>query len=113
GLLDNPLVSLSASGQVSVTVGTVEQVAADSARAVGLNATATLDLDLSLSVIAAGSATISANSTVLQLTLAESEVTRPLADAPTIATIAPDSGPVEGGQTVTIAGTGFVPGDTT
>ncbi|MDG4828697.1 IPT/TIG domain-containing protein [Solwaraspora sp. WMMD1047] len=36
-----------------------------------------------------------------------------LADPPTADTIAPDAGPQAGGQTVTITGTGFVPGATT
>ncbi|WP_433232721.1 IPT/TIG domain-containing protein [Micromonospora sp. CA-248260] len=44
--------------------------------------------------------------------VAEAICGRPAA-APTTATITPDEGPQSGGQTVTITGTGFVPGDTT
>ncbi|MEO3772206.1 IPT/TIG domain-containing protein [Micromonospora sp. B9E7] len=44
--------------------------------------------------------------------VAEANCERPPA-APTAATINPDEGPQSGGQTVTITGTGFVPGGTT
>ncbi|MBQ1017475.1 IPT/TIG domain-containing protein [Micromonospora sp. D93] len=44
--------------------------------------------------------------------VAEANCERPPA-APTAATISPDEGPQSGGQTVTITGTGFIPGGTT
>ncbi|RQX19535.1 hypothetical protein DDE19_03815 [Micromonospora ureilytica] len=44
--------------------------------------------------------------------VAEANCERPSA-APTAATISPDEGPQSGGQTVTITGTGFIPGGTT
>ncbi|MGC4747611.1 IPT/TIG domain-containing protein [Micromonospora sp. DT201] len=80
-----------------------EMTTANGAAAVAVRVT------LSLSGTVLGTPTIIPVGTVI---VAEATCERPSA-TPTAATVTPDEGPQSGGQTVTITGTGFIPGGTT
>ncbi|MBF9134372.1 IPT/TIG domain-containing protein [Plantactinospora sp. S1510] len=78
--------------------------------ATGATATAVLATLTLTGTIAGDSVTIPVGTVIV----ARASCERPPAPVPpTTATITPDSGPESGGQTVTITGTGFVPGETT
>ncbi|MFY1634082.1 IPT/TIG domain-containing protein [Solwaraspora sp. WMMB335] len=90
---------------LDVSLSRTETVTADTAAA------ATIVLTVALSGEVLG---IPVVIPVGEVIVAEATCERPAAPAaPTAAAIDPDSGPQSGGQTVTITGTGFVPGGTT
>ncbi|GIJ24716.1 IPT/TIG domain-containing protein [Micromonospora lutea] len=88
---------------LNAALNRIETTTATGATAIAVRAT------LTLSGTVLGVPTTIPVGTVI---VAEATCERPPA-APTAATIAPDEGPQSGGQTVTITGTGFIPGGTT
>jgi hypothetical protein len=90
--------------QLTATVRRVETTSATGAFALALETTLTLT----------GTAPTGAVSVPLgTVQIARATCTRPTAPPVTAAGITPNSGPASGGQTVTITGSGFVPGFTT
>jgi len=93
---------------VAVTVSAPHSTTATSAAATGLLA----DLTLTGTTLVGGTAVNVPLGTVALATTSCQSPDPTSAVAPTISSITPDNGPTYGGQTVTITGTDFVPGQT-